>query len=80
VQSSRAYQAGIELWTRLVKRGVEEGVFCPEDPRLMATTAFAIMQVQLACLLEADEPPSIAQISERIVKQLERALGVAREE
>ena len=80
VQSSRAFQAGIELWTRLVKRGVEEGVFCPEDPRLMATTAFAIMQVQLACLLEADEPPSIAQISERIVKQLERALGVAREE
>jgi hypothetical protein len=35
------------------------------------------MQVQLACLLEADEPPSIARISERITGQLERALGVA---
>jgi hypothetical protein len=44
----------------------------------MATTAFAIMQVQLACLLEGGEPPSIARISERITGQLERALGVAR--
>jgi hypothetical protein len=60
-----------------VERGVEEGVFCPEDPRLMATTAFAIMQVQLACLLEGGEPPSVERISERIAKQLERALGVA---
>jgi hypothetical protein len=77
VQASRAFQAGIDLWTRLVERGIEEGVFCPEDPRLMATTAFAIMQVQLACLLEGGEPPSIARISERITGQLERALGVA---
>jgi hypothetical protein len=35
------------------------------------------MQVQLACLLEGGEPPSIARISERITGQLERALGVA---
>jgi AcrR family transcriptional regulator len=77
VQASRAFQAGIELWTRLVERGIAEGVFYPEDPRLMATTAFAIMQVQLACLLEAGEPPQIARISERITRQLERALGVA---
>lgn len=79
VQASRAFQAGIDLWTRLVQRGIEEGVFCPDDPRLMATTAFAIMQVQLACLLEGGEPPSIARISERITGQLERALGVARD-
>jgi AcrR family transcriptional regulator len=77
VQASRAFQAGIDLWTRLVERGVEEGVFYPDEPRLMATTAFAIMQVQLACLLEAGEPPSVERISERISRQLERALGVA---
>ena len=55
MQASRTFQAGIELWTQLVRRGIEEGVFCDDDPRLMATTAFAIMQVQLACLLEAGE-------------------------
>jgi AcrR family transcriptional regulator len=80
VQASRAYQAGIELWTRLVQRGIEEGVFyADDDPRLMATTAFAIMQVQLACLLEGGEPPPPGEISERIARQLERALCVPRD-
>jgi hypothetical protein len=58
VESSRSFQAGISLWTQLVRQGIEEGVFCDEDPRLLATTAFAIMQVQLACLLEAAAPRS----------------------
>lgn len=76
VEASRTYQAGIELWTRLVRRGIREGVFWDEDPRLMATTAFAIMQVQLACLLEGDEAPPPGEISERIARQLERALCI----
>jgi hypothetical protein len=42
----------------------------------MATTAFAIMQVQLACLLEGGEPPPTGEISQRIARQLERALCV----
>jgi len=75
VQASRTFQAGIELWTQLVRRGVEEGIFCDDDPRLMAITAFAIMQVQLACLLEAEEPRSLEEIARRIASQLERALG-----
>ena len=76
VEASPAYQSGIELWTRLVRRGIREGVFCDEDPRLLATTAFAIMQVQLACLLEGGEAPPPDQISDRIARQLERALCV----
>lgn len=74
VESSRSFQAGISLWTQLVRQGIEEGVFCDEDPRLLATTAFAIMQVQLACLLEGGDAIAPREIAERITRQLERAL------
>jgi AcrR family transcriptional regulator len=74
VEASRSFQSGIGLWTRLVERGIREGVFCDEDPRLLATTAFAIMQVQLAVLLERGEPATPEAIADRITRQLERAL------
>jgi AcrR family transcriptional regulator len=74
VETSRTFQAGIGLWTRLAARGIEEGVFEDDDPRLLATTAFAIMQVQLAYLLERGERLPNQEIAERIARQLERAL------
>jgi AcrR family transcriptional regulator len=61
VEASPAFQAGIRLWTELMRRGIAEGVFYDEDPGLMATTAFGLMQMQLAYLLD------------RITLQLERA-------
>ena len=73
VEGSKAFQVGIELWTQLMARGVEEGVFYEDDPGLMATTAFALMQVQLAVLLEQGHETDPARIAERIAKQLERA-------
>ena len=75
VEASRAYQAGIGLWTELLQRGIREGVFEDDDPRLLATTAFAIMQVQLAYLLERGEPLSNQEIAARIARQLERAFA-----
>jgi AcrR family transcriptional regulator len=75
VEGSRAYQAGIELWTELLRRGMQEGVFEDDDPRLLATTAFAIMQVQLAYLLEHGESLTNQEIAQRIARQLERAFS-----
>jgi AcrR family transcriptional regulator len=75
VEGSRAYQEGIALWTELLRRGIREGVFEDGDPRLLATTAFAIMQVQLAYLLERGERLSNQEIAGRIARQLERAFA-----
>jgi AcrR family transcriptional regulator len=75
VEASRAYQQGIALWTELLRRGIREGVFEDDDPRLLATTAFAIMQVQLAYLLERGERLTKQEIAARIARQLERAFA-----
>lgn len=74
VESSSAFQAGMRLWTDLMRRGIEEGVFESDDPGLMATTALGLMQVQLAYLLEHETDPDVATLSARIGQQLERAL------
>ena len=57
VESNSAFQAGMRLWTELMRRGIEEGEFEADDPRLMATTALGLMQVQLAYLLEHETAP-----------------------
>jgi AcrR family transcriptional regulator len=73
VEASPAFQAGIRLWTELMRRGIAEGVFYDEDPGLMATTAFGLMQMQLAYLLAHDGEPDRGRIADRITLQLERA-------
>jgi len=73
VEASSAFQAGIRLWTDLMRRGIQEGVFYDEDPELMATTAFGLMQMQLAYLLERESGPDGGRIAGRIARQLERA-------
>lgn len=74
VEASPAFQAGIRLWTELMRRGIAEGVFYDEDPGLMATTAFGLMQMQLAYLLARGGDPDRKAIADRIALQLERAL------
>jgi AcrR family transcriptional regulator len=73
VEASPAFQAGIESWTALMRRGIAEGLFHDDDPDVMAVTAFGVMQIQLAAWLARKEPPEAEDIAERIGIQLERA-------
>ena len=77
VESSPTFQAGIRLWTNLMRLGIEEGVFVEDDPEVMAATAFGIMQIQLAVLIARERAPDADQIAERIYAQLERAFHKA---
>ena len=74
VEASPAFQAGIKNWTALMRRGIEEGVFHPDDPDVMAATTFGVMQIQLAAWLAKSSAPDPSAIAERIAAQLERAL------
>jgi AcrR family transcriptional regulator len=64
-----AWQAGIDYVARVVRRGIEEGVFHPGDPELLAGTVMAVMQVQLAGLLlkVGDDADSEAIVDEILV-------------
>ena len=73
VEASPTFQAGIRLWTDLMSRGIEEGVFFDDDPELMATTAFGIMQIQLAVLITRKPKPTAEEIAAQIHGQLVRA-------
>lgn len=75
VEASPTFQAGIRLWTDLMRRGIEEGIFYDDDPELMATTAFGIMQIQLAVLSARESGPDVQRIAAQIQTQLERAFG-----
>lgn len=75
VEASPTFQAGIRLWTDLMRRGIGEGAFHDDDPELMATTAFGVMQIQLAVLVAREPEPDVDRIAERIFAQLERAFA-----
>ena len=73
-ESRGVWQSGLELQAALVRAGQAEGVFVDGDPELMAATAIAIMQVQLAGLVDRAKEPDGATISEAIVRELTRYL------
>ena len=72
--SRSEWQSGVALQATLVREGIDEGVFYDGDAELMAATAIAIMQVQLAGLLERAREADAAAISAEIVRQLARYL------
>jgi len=74
VEASPAFQAGIRDWTALMERGIAEGVFHDEEPDLLATMVFGLMQVLLAALLARGEEHDPAVLSSRVLTLLERAL------
>lgn len=76
VEASPAFRAGIERWTALMRRGIAEGLFHPEDPEIMALTTFGVMQIQLAAWLARSAEVEPEAIAERISVHLERALCV----
>ena len=73
-ESRGVWQSGLELQAALVRAGITEGIFHDGDPELMAATAIAIMQVQLAGLVARSDAPDAAAISAEIVGELERYL------
>jgi AcrR family transcriptional regulator len=73
-ESRGEWQSGVQLQATLVREGIDSGVFHDGDPQLVAATAIAIMQVQLAGLVERSREPNAATISREIVRQLARYL------
>ena len=72
VESSPAFQKGIAQWTDLIARGIKDGVFRDEDPGMMATTVFGLMQVQLAALLANGAESDPRTIARRLAASVER--------
>jgi AcrR family transcriptional regulator len=72
VEASPTFQKGIAQWRELIARGIGEGVFRDEDPGVLATTVFGLMQIQLAAVLALGEDLDSAQIARRIGSSVER--------
>ena len=72
VRTSAAFQKGIAQWTALIARGIDEGVFREDDPGVLATTVFGLMQTQLAALLAADPAADADAVARRIAASVER--------
>jgi len=74
VEASPSFQAGIRHWTDLMRRGIDEGVFLADDPELMATTVFGLMQVQLAARLQRTPDAPADDLADAIADVVERVL------
>ena len=74
VEASPSFRAGIAHWTELMREGIEEGVFRDDDPELMATTAFGLMQLQLAARLRRTPDAPAEVLAERVADVIERVL------
>ncbi|MAE96515.1 MAG: hypothetical protein CL910_17855 [Deltaproteobacteria bacterium] len=64
--------AGAQLVTQVVEQGMKEGVFLAADPRLATASVTALLQVQLAVLLEDDAEPTA--VADQILVYLRRLL------
>jgi len=68
------WRSGLQVQAALVREGIAAGMFHDGDPELTAATAIAIMQVQLAGLVERAPALDTDAISREIVLQLMRYL------
>ena len=66
------WRDGVKMQAELLRQGIEEGIFHDGDPELMAATGVAVMQVQLAGLLERSSKVDPQAICDEILLQLER--------
>lgn len=74
-EGKKEWRHGHRLQAELVREGIAAGVFYDGDPELMAATAIAVMQVQLAGLLERPGDPDPEVITTELVQQILRCLG-----
>ncbi len=72
VEASPAFQKGIAQWTDLIARGIDEEVFRDDDPLVLATTVFGLMQVQLAALVVKGDERDPGRIARRVASSVER--------
>jgi AcrR family transcriptional regulator len=73
-EARATWQAGLEAVRGVLAEGIESGELLPGDPDLLAPTVNAILQVQLAGLLERSDEPDPDAISEQILGSLRRLL------
>ncbi|MDJ0868505.1 MAG: TetR/AcrR family transcriptional regulator [Myxococcota bacterium] len=69
-----SWKAGLAAVRGVLVQGIESGEFLPADPDLLAPTVIAILQVQLAGLLERDRASSADAIADEILGSLCRLL------
>lgn len=69
-----AWRAGREALGSILRAGMDEGELLEDDAELMAATVNAVLQVQLAGLLEQTEEPDADLLSKRILVLLRRML------
>lgn len=77
---SDAWTQGVDRMIRLCERGVEAGTLIDRDPRLLARTMVAILQVQLAHWLETGMQQGAEAFVREVSEQVQRALCVDRPE
>jgi len=69
-----AWNEGVDRMIRLCERGVRSGILIDRDPRLLARTLVAILQVQLAHWIETgmrqDAEVFVAEVSEQVQRAL----------
>ena len=68
------WRSGLQEQAALIREGIAAGLFYDGDPELMSASAIAIMQVQLAGLVERSPEPGVTEISNEIAVQLARYL------
>ncbi len=72
-----AWRAGLDATIAIIVDGQREGLFQPGDPELLASTVNAVLQIQLAGLLERTEEPDAEALADQVVVPMLRLLGVA---
>ena len=69
-----AWREGLRALSGIIEQGVAEGCFAPVDVELTAQTVQAVIQVQLAGLLERTSAPVAEAIAAQILEPIERML------
>ena len=72
-----AWRSGLETMIAVVEQGQAEGVFLPADAELVAPTVNAVLQIQLAGLLDRHEDADPAELADAIMVPILRLLGAS---
>jgi hypothetical protein len=73
-EARTTWEAGLVTVREILVGGIESGEFLPADPDLLAPTVSAVLQVQLAGLLDRGDETDSEVISGQIVETLRRLL------
>jgi AcrR family transcriptional regulator len=79
-EAQATWEAGLVAVREILVGGIESGEFLPADPDLLAPTVSAILQVQLAGLLDRGDDADAEAISGQILETLRRLLCGGSEE